>query len=77
MHKQHPQRCIHSHICKFNVDNYEDCIDTDCASYIIRQSKPDDTTERMNKLTMWDCEDYYNFERVVDKLRQNNLEKVE
>lgn len=33
MHKQHPQRCLHSHICKFNRDNYEDCIDTDCTHH--------------------------------------------
>lgn len=33
MHKQHPQRCLHSHICKWNKDNYRDCIDTDCASH--------------------------------------------
>ena len=33
MHKQHPQRCLHSHICKFNGNNYQDCINTDCASH--------------------------------------------
>lgn len=31
--EQHPQRCLHSHICKWNKDNYQDCIDTDCASH--------------------------------------------
>lgn len=33
IHKRHPQRCLHSHICKWNKDNYQDCIDTDCASH--------------------------------------------
>ena len=33
MHKQHPQRCLHSHICKFNGNNYQDCINTDCTSH--------------------------------------------
>ena len=33
MHKQHPQRCLHSHVCKFNGNNYEDCINTDCSSH--------------------------------------------
>ena len=33
MHKRHPQRCLHSHICKWNKDNCQDCIDTDCASH--------------------------------------------
>ena len=33
LHPLHPQRCLHSHICKWNKDNYQDCIDTDCASH--------------------------------------------
>ena len=45
MHKRHPQRCLHSHICKWNKDNCQDCIDTDCAShrYIYNPATPRDT----------------------------------
>ena len=47
MHKQHPQRCIHSHVCKWNKDNYQDCIDTDCASHRYIYNIPNDERDKV------------------------------
>ena len=60
MHKQHPQRCLHSHICKFNGNNYQDCINTDCASHRYTynfQSERDAVPEDLEK----DMHEHYDF----------------
>lgn len=45
----HPQRCLHSHICKWNKDNYQDCIDTDCASHRYTYSTHQSEREKVLK----------------------------
>ena len=58
MHKQHPQRCLHSHVCKWNKDNYQDCIDTDCASHRYTYNTPAPTEQEIHRNFMVRCRQF-------------------